>query len=484
LSPLAGAENLEETELAAKDAPSNPVQPIASVAFRRAELESERLRILGVLGVGAIFILVTLIRVFVTRTISATTTPWVWQLALAAGIVLYELWMLSRVNLALTSGRHLLTGFWVLSTILETSIPAFAIAFLASQSIESAYRPLASPSILIFFLFIILFTLRLNPWICLLSGAVASVTYLVAAFHLGWRPPVLGMPAPVTQTSVSLNAVVLLTGGIIAAGVARQIRKHVEAALREAETKRKLEAVEHDLQVARSIQQSLLPKERPQIAGFDIAGWNQPADDTGGDYFDWKTQGDGKLVVSLADVTGHGIGPALVAAICHAYARSSFGMEHGLMEAFEHINKALSSDLQTGRFVTFVAAVCLPDSPDLYLLSAGHGPLFIYSRSNDRFIDVQPQAVPFGILPFFRSDPPAQLRLGSGDLVLLPTDGFFEWENDQGEQFGVERMEKVIRVSRDLAPPEIIAQLYDAVIKFSNGTKQQDDLTAVIIKRL
>ena len=97
---------------------------------------------------------------------------------------------------------------------------------------------------------------------------------------------------------------------------------------------------------------------------------------------------------------------------------------------------------------------------------------------------MSPQAVPFGILPFFRSDPPAQLRLGSGDLVILPTDGFFEWENDQGEQFGVERMEEVIRTSRQLAPLEIIAQLYGAVTKFSNGTKQQDDLTAVIIKRL
>jgi serine phosphatase RsbU (regulator of sigma subunit) len=271
---------------------------------------------------------------------------------------------------------------------------------------------------------------------------------------------------------------------LIAAAVAGQIHKHVEAALREAETKRKLEAVEHDLQVARSIQQSLLPKERPQIPGFDIAGWNQPADDTGGDYFDWKAQRDGKLVVSLADVTGHGIGPALVAAICHAYARSSFSMDHDLMGAFEHINQALGADLQTGRFVTFVAAVCRPDSSELQILSAGHGPLFIYSRSEDRFIDVQPQAVPFGILPFFRSDPPAQLRLGSGDLVILPTDGFFEWENDQGEQFGVARMEEVIRASRQLAPPEIIAQLYDAVTKFSNGTNQQDDLTAVIIKRL
>jgi serine phosphatase RsbU (regulator of sigma subunit) len=68
--------------------------------------------------------------------------------------------------------------------------------------------------------------------------------------------------------------------------------------------------------------------------------------------------------------------------------------------------------------------------------------------------------------------------------VVLPTDGFFEWENVEGEQFGLERMEEVIRASRQLAPAEIIAQLYDAVTKFSNGTKQQDDLTAVIIKRM
>jgi serine phosphatase RsbU (regulator of sigma subunit) len=469
--------------VAKSDLPHNPVDEIASAAFHHAELQSERLRILGVLSFVTIYAVSTWVRVFVIRTAS-TTTPWAWNFGLAAAIAIYELWMLRRVNVALNSGRTFPARFWVLSTILETSLPALAIAFLASPDVEPAYRPLATPAVLVFFIFIILCTLRLSVWICFLSGAIASVTYLAAALYLGWRPPVPGVPAPVSQTTVSLNALILLTGGLIAGAVAGEIRKHVEAALREAETKRKLEAVEHDLQVARSIQQSLLPKERPQIAGFDIAGWNQPADDTGGDYFDWNTQRDGKLVVSLADVTGHGIGPALVAAICHAYARSSFSMDHNLTTAFEHINQSLGADLQTGRFVTFVAAVCEPDSPNLQILSAGHGPLFVYSRSEDRFIEVNPQAVPFGILPFFNSDPPARLRMGSGDLVVLPTDGFFEWENDQGEQFGVERMEEVIRASRQLAPTEIIAQLYNAVTKFSNGTKQQDDLTAVIIKCL
>ena len=68
--------------------------------------------------------------------------------------------------------------------------------------------------------------------------------------------------------------------------------------------------------------------------------------------------------------------------------------------------------------------------------------------------------------------------------MLLATDGFFEWENDQGEQFGVQRIEGAMRASRDSAASVIISHLYDAVIRFSNGTKQQDDLTAVVIKGL
>ena len=190
------------------------------------------------------------------------------------------------------------------------------------------------------------------------------------------------------------------------------------------------------------------------------------------------------MIVSLADVTGHGIGPALLAAVCHAYARSNFSIAQNLPTAFEHINQELGADLGTGRFVTFVAAVCCPGCPEVEMLSAGHGPLFFYSRPEDRFTTMNAHALPFGIFPVFQSDPPARLQLHAGDLILLATDGFFEWENDQGEQFGVQRMEGVMRASRDLAASEIISHLYDAVIRFSNGTKQQDDLTAVLIKGL
>jgi serine phosphatase RsbU (regulator of sigma subunit) len=458
-------------------------EQIQSVAFRQAELRSERLRILGVLGFFALFVWVTVLRVFVLRT-APQTASWVWTFLLAAIVIAYELCMLYIVDRALKASTAPAPRFWILSTVVETSIPALAIAFLTSSQIDVSYRPVASPSILVFFVFIILSTLRLRPWIGILSGIVASSSYICAALYLGWRPAVRGVSAPVTQSGVSLNAITLFIGGVVAAAVAREIRKHVQAALREAETKRNLEILQHDLQVARSIQQSLLPQETPQIAGYEIAGWNQPADDTGGDYFDWKILPNGKVVISLADVTGHGIGPALLASVCHAYARSRFSTEQDLSTALERINQDLGADLTTGRFVTFVAAICCPGSSDIEMLSAGHGPIFIYSHPEDRFREMNAQALPFGILPSFTSDPPEHVHLHSGDLLLLATDGFFEWENDQGEQFGVLRVKESIRSSRDSAPAEIIMRLYETVNAFSNGTKQQDDLTAVVIKRL
>jgi serine phosphatase RsbU (regulator of sigma subunit) len=93
------------------------------------------------------------------------------------------------------------------------------------------------------------------------------------------------------------------------------------------------------------------------------------------------------------------------------------------------------------------------------------------------------QAVPLGILPELGAGAPAVLDLQPGDLLLLITDGFFEWESAAGEQFGLERLTDSIRRNSHLPPEEIIAQLYDAVVTFSQGTPQQDDLTAVVIKR-
>src|SRR5512142_925013 len=106
--------------------------PIASVSFYEAELRSERLRLLALIGFLTIVVCVTAIRVFVVRTVAGTNT-WIWSILLAAGAIAYEAWMLRKVTLALKANHVLPAQFWFVSTIVETSIPAFALAFLTSK---------------------------------------------------------------------------------------------------------------------------------------------------------------------------------------------------------------------------------------------------------------------------------------------------------------------------------------------------------------
>jgi serine phosphatase RsbU (regulator of sigma subunit) len=456
---------------------------IKSAAFHAAELHSERVRIFGVLLFLAIVAAVLIIRVFLLHT-TVLSSHAGWNLFLAAAVGLYEYLMLRLVNRSLRHGREFPRSLWFASTIIETAVPAIGVAWLTTSDFDLAYRPLASPATLLFFVFIILSILRLDPWICRLAGITATLSYLAAAVYLGWNPPVPGTPAPVTQTDVSLYAIILLVSGFIAGSVAGEIRQHVEAALREAETQRKLDRVQRDLETARDIQQALLPQAAPEIAGFNIAGWNKPADDTGGDFYDWDSMPDGRLIVVLGDVTGHGIGPALLAAACRAYARSSFGACKDLSAAFKQINAAIARDLDLSRFITFAGVACTPGTGDLEILSAGHGPILLYSASHDAFIEIESQGVPLGILPDFTSGPPTKIQMKKGDIFLLITDGFVEFENAGKEEFGKLRLKEAVRASRGSPPDEIIKSLYDAVLAHSSGTRQQDDLTAVLIKRV
>jgi len=356
--------------------------------------------------------------------------------------------------------------------------------FLSSEAIQAAYKPLANPAVLLYFLFIILSTLRLDPAVSRLSGIVAAVSYLLASAYLGWVPGLGGGASMLSPERVVVSfALGFVVGGFVAGAVAGEIRKQAEAALSEAEIQRQVERLRHDLDVARLIQQSLLPTSEPQIEGFEVAGWNQPADQTGGDYYDWQVLPDGRLLVALGDVTGHGIGPALLAAVCRAYVRATFTSEQEMLTAMQRVNTALSQDVGSSRFVTFVAVMCTPGGSRLELLSAGHGPLFLYLLREDHFHAMPAQGLPLGVMPDLASDPPKVLELNPGDLLVLTTDGFFEWANAQDEQFGIERMEAIIRASREKPPAEIISALYRAVIEFSGGTSQDDDLTAVVIKR-
>jgi len=456
-----------------------------SPAFQQALRQSERLRIYLLLALLAFILVLRGTRTILAPTPDNISTLYMF-LTLIGVLVAVELVTLRALGKAIRDAKPMAKVFWFLNIFLEIALPAVSIASAASSVILPGYRPLANPSFLIYFLLLMLTILRLDPTLSALCGFLAAGSYLAAAYHLGWRPLQTSMESSIysPQKNVITYAVSLIVVGITAAVVAREFRAQVEAALREAETRRQMENLQHDLEVARSIQQSLLPRSMPQVAGWDIAAWNQPADQTGGDYYDWQPLPNGKFVAALADVTGHGIGPALLASVCRAYARTNFRNQDSFLKAMEEINSAVAADVREGRFITFVAAIFGPDSPTVELLSAGQAPLFLYQQKDDHFYLMEAQGLPLGISDSFLSDPPYILEMAPGDLLMFATDGFFEWANAREERFGTERLGQTIRAAREKSAVEIIASLHQEVLRFAGGTKQMDDLTAIVLKRL
>jgi sigma-B regulation protein RsbU (phosphoserine phosphatase) len=243
--------------------------------------------------------------------------------------------------------------------------------------------------------------------------------------------------------------------------------------------------IERDLDIARDIQQGLLPHKPAEMTGFDIAGWNKPADQTGGDCYDYLQLSDDLMAITIADATGHGIGPALMIAECRALFRATISTKHdNLTEVIERVNNLLCEDLPDDRFVTAFFGLLSAQESTLTFLSAGHGPLVQYHRATDSFSELKANGVPLGIMPDVPFPPPESFVMQSGDMMILVTDGFFEWANMQREQFGLERMCDIIREIRDEPAAKIIQTIYDSVISFGGAVAQADDLTAVIIKKL
>jgi serine phosphatase RsbU (regulator of sigma subunit) len=317
-----------------------------------------------------------------------------------------------------------------------------------------------------------------------LTGLLSALGYLFVTFYTATRFPTSAtQPGAFPLPVYFIYAGVILTGGILAAVVAARIRTHVIAALGEAELKSKLERVNHDLDIARSIQQDLLPDKSPTLENFDLAGWNKPANETGGDYFDWQTLPDGRVAISLGDATGHGIGPALVSALCRAYARASLVVDDEHHQVLDRLNGLLADDLSANRFVTFALIFLDPKNSEVEILSAGHGPILWYKAATGELENLEAQGIPLGMIAGVTYEKALVRRLAPNDMIVVVTDGFYEWENPSGEEFGLRRLESVIRQSGEYSADEIIARLRASVESFCQGTEQKDDLTAVILKR-
>lgn len=448
---------------------------------QRAEESRTRLMILGL----AIVLVLNVVRRIEHGMLMSSHGVFVASEGVLLGALVFEVFMFARLRRANRAGTLLPAWTGIASVAVELGAPFALLSILHFLSPQGEVSALSAPAILLLPMVVLLSVLRLRPRLTLLTGlgaAGAHLTLIVLAI-------VDDAPAKSAYAMLFSYPVLLAIFGVAAALVAREVRGYVREALAEADARevadRRVEMVEHDLEVAREIQRGLIPAEAPDIPGFEIAGVSEPADLTGGDYYDWQALPDGRVAVVLADVTGHGVGPAMVMAVCRAYARASAPLLPDLKPLLERLNDLIHADVHGTRFITFVIAVIDPVKSEVELLSAGHGPSLHYRASDARVEQFGGDGLPLGILPGEAYGVSRRIPLAPGDSILLLTDGYFEWRRaSDNEQFSIRRVADVFAANARNDAKTLLRRLDEAVHAFVGAAKQDDDMTAVVIKRV
>lgn len=244
------------------------------------------------------------------------------------------------------------------------------------------------------------------------------------------------------------------------------------------------EKVAQEIEVARAVQMGTLPKNAPDIPGYDLAGAFRPADQTGGDTYDFVPTPGGGVMVLIGDATGHGIEPALSATQVRAMLRVAQRLQAGLDDTFRHINDQLVDDLPEDRFVTAFLGHLDPAAHTLHYHSGGQGPL-VHFHAADGKCDVHPPTTaPLGAMPqdFLRE--PRVIELAAGDVFALLSDGVYEYCNAENEEFGEQRVAEFLRRHHREPMVRVRDRLLGELRQFGQGAPQLDDISIVLIRRL
>jgi len=242
------------------------------------------------------------------------------------------------------------------------------------------------------------------------------------------------------------------------------------------------EKMRQALEMARVVQMSTLPTAMPVVPSYDVCATFEPADLTGGDTYDLALL-DERLLIVLGDATGHGIAPALSVTQMQAMLRMAFRLGADLETAFMQVNNRLAETLADDRFITAFIGILDPATHVLRFHSGGQGPIFHYRAADDTWDRYKPTSFPLGAMPLAAMRPPLTLEMQPGDVLAVISDGIFEFENGHGEAFGEARAQALIAANANEATTLILERLRAAVRTFAGDAPQEDDMTAVLVKR-
>jgi len=309
----------------------------------------------------------------------------------------------------------------------------------------------------------------------IVRSSAMDVPFIIVSGAIGEEAAVAAMKAGAQDYLMKGNLARLV------AATARELHDAQERRARRA-AERALLAQEEEFRLAREIQQRLFPSGPPTLPEFDIAGASLPAAATGGDYFDFISTRSGELFVVVGDVTGHGVGPALLMADARAYLRALAVSDQRFEDILARVRTLMIEDLGLDHFITLFFAKLDPETGLWTYINAGHPPGYVLAPDGTVKAEMMPGTAALGI---DREETPleaAQLTLEKGDLLLLISDGIPEARNQAGEEFSEERVLQIVQRERSRSSAEIIQTLMDEARRFAQPEHLQDDMTAVVLK--
>jgi phosphoserine phosphatase len=243
------------------------------------------------------------------------------------------------------------------------------------------------------------------------------------------------------------------------------------------------ERLDREITVARDVQMGTLPKEMPEMGGYGFAGAFSPTDQTGGDLYDFVPLSDDRLFLLMGDATGHGIGPALSATQVRAMLRVALRLNADLDDVFVHTNDQLVEDLPDDRFVTAFFGLLDTKTHSLRFHSAGQGPILHYHAASGQYDWHEPSTFPLGYMAQTNLAEPVSLTLEEGDILGLISDGIYEYENEQGVQFGQQGVAKVIDSMPGALAKDLVPAIMEAARAHGGSAPQADDITILLVRR-